>query len=68
MDNVLIEPYAFVAAGAIVKENFIVPTGHLAAGVPAKIVRELTNEEKEKIKISADNYVRYCKNYLQTSS
>ena len=32
----------------------------------AIIIKPLEDGEKEKIKISADNYVRYCKNYLNT--
>ncbi|MCK5074824.1 MAG: gamma carbonic anhydrase family protein [Calditrichia bacterium] len=66
LDGARIEPYSFIAAGAVVKESFVVPSGYLVAGVPAKIIRPLKNEEKEKIKISADNYVRYFKNYLAT--
>src|SRR5262245_575619 len=37
---------ALVAAGAVVREGFRVPPGALVAGVPAKVIRELTREER----------------------
>ena len=49
-----------VAAGAVVKEDFVVPAGTLAAGVPARVVRELTGEERKAILQSAANYVAYA--------
>jgi carbonic anhydrase/acetyltransferase-like protein (isoleucine patch superfamily) len=35
----------------------------LIAGVPAKIVRPLTDKERENIAESAENYLRYVANY-----
>lgn len=46
MDEAHIGEFAFVAACAFVKAGQQVPAGHLAAGVPAKVVRELTADEK----------------------
>ena len=66
LDGALVESFSMVAAGSVVKQGFKVPSGYLVAGVPAKVIRPLSDEEKEKIKISADNYVRYFKNYLKT--
>jgi carbonic anhydrase/acetyltransferase-like protein (isoleucine patch superfamily) len=54
---------SIVAAGAMVLEGFTVPEGMLIAGVPAKIKRPLTEEEKQFLHRSAANYVRYCDNY-----
>lgn len=68
LDNAVVEPYSLVAAGAVVKEGFVVPEGHLVAGVPAKVIRPLTPEEKEKIDQSAQNYIQYYKNYLRTKN
>ncbi|MBK7645403.1 MAG: gamma carbonic anhydrase family protein [Planctomycetes bacterium] len=55
---------SLVAAGAVVKENFIVPPRSLVAGVPAKIVRSLTDEEVARIAHSADGYVKKVQQYL----
>ncbi|MHB8232858.1 MAG: gamma carbonic anhydrase family protein [bacterium] len=52
-----------IAAGAVVKENFIVPDGSLVAGIPGVIKKSLGNKEIASIKESADNYIKYVKNY-----
>ena len=44
-DNAVIGESAIVAAMAFVKAGFVVPPRTLAAGVPARIVRELTEQE-----------------------
>jgi len=68
MDGVEIEDYVLVGAGALVTPNKKIPSGVLVAGVPAKIVRELREEEIKLIKESAENYVKYKNEYLKQSS
>jgi len=63
LDNCVINSNSFISAGCLVKENFQVPEGVLVAGVPGKIIRELTDEEIRKIQKSAENYLMYVKNY-----
>jgi carbonic anhydrase/acetyltransferase-like protein (isoleucine patch superfamily) len=63
MDRSHIHKNAMVAAGAIVLEGFDVPEGMLVAGTPAKVKRALTEEEKEMIRQSAENYTRYIQAY-----
>jgi carbonic anhydrase/acetyltransferase-like protein (isoleucine patch superfamily) len=63
LDDAHINSFSLIAAGSVVKEKFVVPSGTLAAGVPAKIVRELRPEEIEKIKQNAKNYLYYCQQY-----
>jgi len=65
LDNATVGPYALVAAGALVLENFEVPEGALVAGVPARFKRMLTEEEREQIVQSAQNYVGYVKTYQE---
>jgi carbonic anhydrase/acetyltransferase-like protein (isoleucine patch superfamily) len=60
LDGAVVEPFSMVAAGSVVKERFRVPEGVLVAGVPARIIRELTGEEKDRIRDSALRYVRYA--------
>ena len=55
---------ALVAAGAVVREGFRVPSGTLVAGVPAKVIRELTPEERKSFQGSAEGYVRKLRLYL----
>jgi phenylacetic acid degradation protein len=44
-DNAVIGDDAFVAALAFVKGGMQVPARHLVAGIPAKVMRELTDQE-----------------------
>ena len=55
---------ALVAAGAVVREGFRVPSGTLVAGVPAKVIRELSAEERKLFRASADGYVKKIRLYL----
>jgi carbonic anhydrase/acetyltransferase-like protein (isoleucine patch superfamily) len=48
---------ALIGAGALVTEGQIIPPRHLALGVPAKVIRELTGEEIERLRAAAAHYV-----------
>ncbi|MGI9558151.1 MAG: gamma carbonic anhydrase family protein [Thermodesulfobacteriota bacterium] len=65
LDGAKIESGSVVGAGALVPPGFVLPSGKLAVGVPAKIVRDLTGEEKEEIKQSAENYIRNSRLYME---
>ena len=63
LDDCVIEPYSIVAAGSLVRQGFTVPSGTLVAGVPAKVMRPITDAERQTIEESPENYVRYVQNY-----
>jgi gamma-carbonic anhydrase len=63
LDRAHIHQNSMVAAGAIVLEGFEVPEGMLVAGIPAKVKRALTEEEKQFMRQSAANYVSYAQAY-----
>jgi gamma-carbonic anhydrase len=65
LDNATIGANSLVAAGAVVLQNFVVPEGVLVAGVPAKVIRQLTDDEKQAIRASAEHYVAYAKGFLE---
>jgi len=65
LDNSVVNSNSCIAAGTLVKENFIVPEGVLVAGVPGKIVRQLNSDEIQKIQKSAANYLQYVKTYRE---
>ncbi len=65
MDGAQVEDFVLIGAGALVTPNKRIPSGVLVAGVPAKIVRDLRDEEIELIKESAQNYVNYKNEYLE---
>ena len=64
MDGVEVEDDVIIGAGALVTQNKKIPSGVLVAGVPAKIIRDLKDEEVKMIRESANNYVEYKNNYL----
>ena len=65
MDNCIIQSNSIIAAGAVVLENTIVESGCIYAGVPAKKVKELNQEQSGRlIKGIANNYVEY-KSWLE---
>lgn len=55
---------ALVAAGAVVREGFVVPERTLVAGVPARVIREVSAEELAGFERSAEDYVRKLRQYL----
>jgi gamma-carbonic anhydrase len=59
LDGCIINSHSLIGAGALVKEKFVVPEGTLVAGVPAKVIRDLTQDEIENMEESAKNYLNY---------
>ena len=45
-----------IGAGSLISENKIIPEGVLCYGFPAKIIRTLTSEEIDSIRVSAEEY------------
>ncbi len=56
---------SIVAAGALVPEHTVVPPRTLWAGVPARLRRELNDEERALILEGSQNYVDYTEIYLK---
>lgn len=52
-----------IAAGALVPEGKKIPSNSVAMGVPAKIVRELNKEDKERILKTLEDYKKLIKYY-----
>ena len=63
MDGVVIGEHCLVGAGSLVTEGSRFPARSLIMGRPAKVKRELTAEEVEKLEQSADNYLLYTSWY-----
>ena len=64
MDDCVIESNSIIAAGAVVTKNTHVESGSIYAGIPAKKVKDISQElisgEIDRI---ADNYVKYASWY-----
>lgn len=59
MDKALVQKNCIIAAGAVVLENSICEAGHIYAGVPAKKIKKLSEEQIENMKKTAGNYIMY---------
>lgn len=61
MNGTRIGSGSLIAAGAVLLENTEIPPGSLVAGVPGKIRRETTDDERSGISASARSYVALAK-------
>ena len=59
MDNAVVEEFVIIAAGAIVLEKTICESGFLYAGIPAKKIKPLSEEQKGMLKRLPQNYIMY---------
>lgn len=58
---------SIVAAGTVIPEGMLVPPGSLVMGVPGKVRREVTDEERASLRRYAQNYIEYKETYLAES-
>jgi carbonic anhydrase/acetyltransferase-like protein (isoleucine patch superfamily) len=64
MDDCIIESNSIIAAGAVVTKNTVVKSGSIYAGVPAKKVKDISQELiSGEINRIADNYIKYSSWY-----
>ncbi|MGD1221259.1 MULTISPECIES: gamma carbonic anhydrase family protein [Streptomyces] len=61
LNGAVIGAGSLVAAQALVPQGMQVPPGSLVAGVPAKVKRQLTAEEREGISLNGTLYVELAK-------
>ena len=64
MDNSIIESNSIVAAGSVVLENTHIKAGSIFAGVPAKKIKNVSNQvKKNEIERIASSYLKYSNWY-----
>ncbi len=63
LDRAQVGAFAIVGAGSVVREGSVIPEGMLVAGVPAKVIRPITDEERKFLLQSAANYVEYARSF-----
>lgn len=60
MDNCVVESNSIIAAGAVLLEGTHVASGSIYAGVPAKKVKSINEQQtKELVEGIANNYIKY---------
>lgn len=64
MNGATIGEYSIIGAGAVVPEGMVIPPYSLVMGVPAKIIKQISEQQKEKIIKNAESYVALSKVYL----
>ena len=65
LDGARIGKQSVVAAGSVVPVGMQVPEGSLVAGVPAKVKKSLSREERERIKCWAEKYLVVAKQHRE---
>jgi carbonic anhydrase/acetyltransferase-like protein (isoleucine patch superfamily) len=65
MNNARVGEGSIIAAGALIPEGMVIPPRSLVTGVPGKIRRELTSDDRDEILKYARNYLDYTKIYLE---
>lgn len=63
LDGAVIEDNCIIGAGSLVTQGKLIPAGSLAFGNPAKVVRQLTDDEIRSITENAISYVEEANNY-----
>ncbi len=64
IDYARVEMHAMVAAGSLIAPRKVVKKGELWAGIPAKFLRPMTQEEIDYIPVSEANYYKLATEYL----
>ncbi len=52
-----------IAAGAVLSPGMIVPDGHVAMGIPAKVVRPVRESERAFIKENCEHYIQLAREH-----
>src|SRR6185503_17907004 len=63
LNGAVIESGCIVGAGALVTEGKHFERGSLIVGVPARVVRQVTDEEKRLLRVSAAHYAEKSQRY-----
>jgi carbonic anhydrase/acetyltransferase-like protein (isoleucine patch superfamily) len=63
LNGAVLESECLVGAGALITEGKRFESGSLIVGSPARVVRQLTNEEKHALRVSATHYAEKAHRY-----
>jgi carbonic anhydrase/acetyltransferase-like protein (isoleucine patch superfamily) len=65
LNGAVLEPECLVGAGALITEGKTFASGSLIVGSPARVVRQLTAEEKQGLRVSAAHYADKAARYAE---
>ena len=63
LEGAVVGEETIIGAGSLVTSNKIIPSGVLCIGSPAKVIRELTDEEKTALRKNAMDYIELANEY-----
>jgi len=63
LDGAVIGKQSIIGAGALVTKGTVVPPGSLVLGAPAKVVRQLSEEERGGLRYWAEKYIAVAKGH-----
>ena len=64
LNHAVIGAGSLIGAGALVTEGTEIPPGSLAVGAPARVVRELTEEQRQGLVMSAKHYAQNWRRFV----
>ena len=67
LNGAVIGTGSLVAAGAVVPQGMVVPPHSLVAGVPARVVRELRDTDREAVARNAEAYIGYTEHHREAT-
>ncbi|MFP5594448.1 gamma carbonic anhydrase family protein [Kluyvera sp. 142486] len=68
LDGVVVEDDVMIGAGSLVPQHKRLESGYLYLGSPVKQIRPLKEAEREGLRYSANNYVKWKNDYLDQGS
>lgn len=67
MDDAVVEEFCIIAAGAVVLANTVCESGYLYAGMPARKIKPITEEQRALLERLPNNYIMYSKWFTDPS-
>lgn len=65
LNGAVLEPECLVGAAALITEGKTFPAGSLIVGSPARAIRQLTEQERRALRLSAAHYVEKAQHYAE---
>jgi carbonic anhydrase/acetyltransferase-like protein (isoleucine patch superfamily) len=65
LNRARIGKYCIIGANSLIAEGKEIPEGSLVMGSPGKVVRQLTEQERQRLELSAAGYVENARRYLR---
>ncbi len=65
LNGAKIGKHCLIGANTLIPEGMVVPDGSMVVGSPGKVKRELTDQQKKMLELSAAHYVENAARYVK---